>query len=145
MELEERIHAQKEPGAPSGRMRRAAYRHEELSVVAFVPEHGAPDTVVYLHADEETAQALCGAASEANAALVVIDGEDWNRDLSPWAAERVFKKGEPFSGGADAYLQRLLSGVIAPFEASLAVTPARRRLAGYSLAGLAIGDASRPA
>ena len=136
MESEERMHAQKEQGAPCGRMRRAAYRHEELSVIAFVPEHASPDTVLYLHADEETAQALCSAASAANAALVAIDGEAWNRDLSPWAAERVFKKGEPFSGGADAYLQRLLRDVIAPFEASLAVAPSRRMLAGYSLAGL---------
>ena len=36
----------------------------------------------------------------ANTACVCISGEDWNRDLTPWPAERIFKSGEDFGGKA---------------------------------------------
>ncbi len=66
--------------------------------------------------------------------LVCIEGVDWDRDLSPWAAKKVFRGGEDFSGGADAFLQALLTELIPAAEASL--SPAWRGIFGYSLAGL---------
>ena len=69
-------------------------------------------------------------------AVAVIDVPDWNRDLSPWPAARVFKKGGDFAGGAEAYLQELVNGIIPDVEAELGCTDVPRAVAGYSLAGL---------
>ena len=66
--------------------------------------------------------------------LVCIEGVNWGRDLSPWAAKKVFRGGEDFSGGADAFLQTLLTELIPAAEAGL--SPAWRAVFGYSLAGL---------
>ena len=66
--------------------------------------------------------------------LICIDGVDWDRDLSPWSAEKVFRGGADFSGGADAFLQVLLQGILPAAEENL--SPAWRGVFGYSLAGL---------
>ena len=68
--------------------------------------------------------------------LISLSCEDWNRDLSPWPAARVFLDGADFSGGADAFLQKLTSDILPQKEAVLGISPTRRLLAGYSLAGL---------
>ena len=73
----------------------------------------------------------------ADVSLAVIDGLDWNRDLSPWPAPAVFKGGEAFSGGADGTIEWLLDIALPDIEARLSAPPAWRGLAGYSLAGLA--------
>ena len=72
----------------------------------------------------------------ANTACVCISGEDWNRDLTPWPAERIFKSGEDFGGKADAYLALLAETIIPRTEEALSVKPRFRALAGVSLAGL---------
>lgn len=68
-------------------------------------------------------------------AAAVFPCADWNRDLSPWPAQKVFRKGEDFAGGASEYLDRLL-GFSKSWEDSLSCPIRRRYLAGYSLAGL---------
>lgn len=68
--------------------------------------------------------------------LINIEGIDWNRDLSPWQAEKVFKSGADFAGGADAYLEVLAKELIPEIEKSLSFVPANRGIFGYSLAGL---------
>lgn len=68
--------------------------------------------------------------------LVAIGGLDWNRDLSPWGCEAVTRDGEPFGGGARAYLDELFGHVIPQTEATLPWAPAWRGIVGYSLAGL---------
>ena len=60
--------------------------------------------------------------------VYTVEGIDWNRDLSPWPAGKVFKKGEDFSGGGEAFLKRLLE--------ETKEIPAQKYLAGVSLAGL---------
>ncbi len=56
---------------------------------------------------------------------------DWNRNLSPWHAPRVFRGGEDFAGEADAALAELTACL------GEAIPAAQRCLiAGYSLAGL---------
>ena len=65
--------------------------------------------------------------------LVTIPVTDWNRDLSPWAARRVFKGGEDFGGGANVFLQTLECEIV-PAVRTEADAPCI--LAGYSLAGL---------
>ena len=38
---------------------------------------------------------------------VLLPPVSWNDDLTPWPAAPIFKKGKPFGGQADAYLDRL--------------------------------------
>lgn len=91
--------------------------------------------IVYLHTGKEASDevaALCSGCCT----LVCIDGTDWNRDFSPWPAPRAFKKGEDFSGGADAYLQILRRELIPAAEDAIGGSGCLRVLSGYSLAGL---------
>lgn len=90
---------------------------------------------VYIHmreADAEAVAALCSGCCT----LVCIDGTDWNRDFSPWAAPRIFRDGEDFSGGADAYLLQLRKKLLPAVEETWGVSHRQRAIAGYSLAGL---------
>lgn len=68
--------------------------------------------------------------------LVAISDLDWNHDMAPWDGPAAFKKGEPFIGGADNYLQLLVEEIIPRAEKELAEPPVWRGIAGYSLAGL---------
>ena len=67
--------------------------------------------------------------------LATISNLDWNHDMAPWDNPAAFKKGEPFTGGADDYLL-LVEEIIPRAEKELAGPPAWRGIAGYSLAGL---------
>lgn len=96
---------------------------------------GSGDPVFYIHDDMERAEALYEGSSK-DFTLAVIDDADWNRDLSPWRAEKVFKDGEDFSGGAEAYLNRLINVIIPEAEAGQGLRPLKRGIIGYSLAGL---------
>lgn len=64
-----------------------------------------------------------------------VGGIDWNGDLSPWAAPRAFKGEQDFSGGAEAFLDRLTGRVI-PEIGNQTQSGAPMILVGYSLAGL---------
>ena len=68
--------------------------------------------------------------------LVAISSLDWNLDMAPWDSPAAFKKGEPFTGGADDYLRLLVEEIIQEAEKELLGPPAWRGIAGYSLAGL---------
>ncbi|MDD7441700.1 MAG: alpha/beta hydrolase-fold protein [Sutterellaceae bacterium] len=68
--------------------------------------------------------------------LLAVGELAWDRDLSPWASPAVMKGERPFEGGADAYLEELLSEIIPEAEKRLSGTPVFRVIAGYSLAGL---------
>ena len=62
--------------------------------------------------------------------IAVPRGIVWNRDLSPWAAEKVFPKGEPFTGGGEAYLEELRRDILP------ALGGGRLMIAGYSMGGM---------
>ena len=68
--------------------------------------------------------------------LACVSGMDWNRDLSPWKAEKVFAKGDDFGGMGEAFLSVLEERLIPMGESRLAFSVRRRGIAGYSLAGL---------
>ena len=68
--------------------------------------------------------------------LATISNLDWNHDMAPWDNPAAFKKGEPFTGGADDYLRLLVEEIIPRAEKELAGPPAWRGIAGSSLAGL---------
>lgn len=112
---------------------------EEFSVGArrvklFLPEQ-APQTILYIHADEEEVDG-CAAAAGAGAAVACLSGVDWNGELSPWPAPRAFARGEDFRGEARKYLGELTETIVPAVEARLPQPPAVRGIAGYSLAGL---------
>ena len=68
--------------------------------------------------------------------FATINITDWNADLSPWAILPVYKSDEPFTGGADAYLETLTGEIIPAIIGEFGNEPAYIALAGYSLAGL---------
>ena len=90
--------------------------------------------VFYTASEADDARALFASLPVPRPTLVCISGVDWDRDLSPWPAKRVFRGGENFSGGADDFLHTLLTQLIPSAEKSL--SPAWRAIFGYSLAGL---------
>ena len=66
---------------------------------------------------------------ETGCTVIGISDLDWNRDLSPWPAPRVFKKGEDFTGMADETIETMMKEIrFSDYDQVI--------LAGYSLAGL---------
>ena len=61
---------------------------------------------------------------------------DWQREMSPWYAPALSKDGETFSGGADAYLESLLSAILPWATERIHGKVSFMGIAGYSLAGL---------
>ena len=95
--------------------------------------------ITYLNTFSDEGQKVYGAAQPDGCppfTLVTISNLDWNRDMAPWDSPAAFKKGEPFTGGADDYLRLLVEEIIPRAEKELPGPPAWRGIAGYSLAGL---------
>jgi predicted alpha/beta superfamily hydrolase len=101
----------------------------------FSPDGAGPCPVVYTHLPAADAEAVAALQGDTRFVLVAVDGVDWNADLSPWPAPKVFSQQEDFAGGADAYVKDL-EGMVPAVEARLGFTPTSRFIAGYSLAGL---------
>jgi len=70
--------------------------------------------------------------------LVGIGSENWNKEFSLWEAEKVFKKEEPFSGGAEDFLLFLEERIKGYVDENYRTRkePEYSCLIGYSLAGL---------
>ena len=98
---------------------------------------GSP--VIYLNTYSDERQKIYEAAQATGCppfTLVTVSNLAWNHDMAPWDSPAAFKKGEPFIGGADNYLQLLVEEIIPRAEKELAEPPVWRGIAGYSLAGL---------
>lgn len=88
---------------------------------------------------EEDGSALLARCHELNCPafdLVIISGLDWDRELSPWPANKVFKQGSDFAGGAPDYLRWLLDQALPCVVEELGADTAPIYLIGYSMAGL---------
>ena len=68
--------------------------------------------------------------------FVMVEGADWNDDLTPWPAPGVFKKAKPFGGQASAFLTKLCNEIVPKAEGELGLTNPQRTLMGVSLSGL---------
>ena len=68
--------------------------------------------------------------------FVMVEGVDWNDDLTPWPAPGVFKKAKPFGGRASAFLTKLCNEIVPKAEGELGLTNPQRTLMGVSLSGL---------
>lgn len=108
-------------------------------ITCFLPPTGSVKRVVYLHTAEDVSKDILDIVKTAgvqNFALALIEGVDWNRELSPWYHEKVFARGGDFTGGADGYLEILTKQLIPAAEEAFHLLPEKRYLVGYSLSGL---------
>lgn len=92
------------------------------------------NTFVYVIGAEREAAEITNLCTNVNAVLIFVPCADWNRQLSPWYGGSVFPGSEDFAGEAPAFLRYLVEDIL-PY-AEYGITPRRRFLAGYSLAGL---------
>ena len=107
--------------------------------VSVFPADQSGSPVIYLNTVSDEGRQVYEAAQAAGClpfTLVAISNLDWNHDMSPWDSPAAFKKGEPFTGGADSYLRLLVEEIMPEAEKALPGSPAWRGIAGYSLAGL---------
>ena len=96
--------------------------------------YGGGGPLLLLLTGQEGAGAVYEAARELTArpfTLAAFPVEDWDEELSPWRAEKVFRGGRDFGCGAAATL-RLLEREVLPALGGGETA----YLAGYSLAGL---------
>lgn len=68
--------------------------------------------------------------------LVAVSGLQWEHDMAPWDIPPISAKDTPCTGGADAYLNLLLTEIMPQAEKTISGSPLWRGIAGYSLAGL---------
>jgi len=107
--------------------------------IELYPSAAADRPIVYLNSSSGEGQQIYEALRELGCpelTLVVISRLNWNHDLAPWDAPPAFKKGAPFTSGADEYLQLLTQEILPEVEEKVAGNIPWRGLAGYSLAGL---------
>ncbi len=67
---------------------------------------------------------------------IEMNEEVWNKDLSPWPCESLYKNTQDFMGDADSYLEILVRKILPKALMHLGGVPIFIGLAGYSLAGL---------
>ena len=86
--------------------------------------------------DQAEAQAVWSMMKDPKPALAAVSGVNWNRELSPWPAPKVFRGNEDFGGEGLAFLDMLTGQIVPLVETQLGFAPVSRAVAGYSLAGL---------
>ena len=91
--------------------------------------------LAYILEPEPVTDKVASVAEELSLTLVSISGMDWNRDLSPWPAPKVFRGEEDFSGGADRFADFLEQEVFLK-ESTFSGRPLHRMMAGISMSGL---------
>lgn len=75
-------------------------------------------------------------ASEIGHPIVMIEGMDWDNDLTPWPAPGEPQGCAPFKGLAPEFLKKLQEQVLPAIEGALKATNPERTLLGVSLSGL---------
>ena len=106
------------------------------SASIFYSENNINCPLIYTHLSCDTAEAVAKLLTGLDIVLIVLEGVDWDRDLTPWSAKRAFRGGNDFSGGADAYLKDLTKKILPTVENTLGIVTSNRMLLGYSLSGL---------
>ena len=112
----------------------ATFTAEHLTVTVFGKTNAK--TVMYIPIPVTEVMETASLTEEFPLLLAFIDGMDWNRDLSPWPAPKVFRQEEDFAGKADDFLKLLSSEVFPKVEGLLENPPEKRILAGISMSGL---------
>lgn len=81
---------------------------------------------------EEDIHRISTALPDISFLQIPVSESDWNDQLSPWPAEKVFRKGSDFGGHADCFLEEQVEPVLREVQSFYQ----HILLAGYSLAGL---------
>ena len=68
--------------------------------------------------------------------LLCISNLRWDHDMTPWYCPPLSPEDTPCTGGADEYLQLLLSEILPKAKTIINGEPSYVSIAGYSLAGL---------
>ncbi|MCD7821200.1 MAG: alpha/beta hydrolase [Clostridiales bacterium] len=68
--------------------------------------------------------------------LAVVNGVNWDDEMTPWPIPPISKTDTPCSGGADAYLTQLTDDFLSQIIDALPSPVTYCALTGYSLAGL---------
>lgn len=68
--------------------------------------------------------------------LLVVGNLNWDHDMTPWYCPPLSENDTPCTGGADEYLDLLLTEIIPKAKELIKGEPLFSGLAGYSLAGL---------
>ena len=68
--------------------------------------------------------------------LLVVGNLKWDHDMTPWYCPPTSENDTPCTGGADEYLELLLTRIIPQARTMLQGEPRFTGIAGYSLAGL---------
>lgn len=68
--------------------------------------------------------------------LLCVSNLEWDHDMTPWDCPPLSPEDIPCTGGADEYLELLLSEILPKAKELLNGVPAHISIAGYSLAGL---------
>lgn len=100
---------------------------------------GDADSLVLIHEvhDEgEQVRELLSEKTREKISFACISGIAWQHELTPWEAPPLFRKGEPFTGGADEYLEILTGKIIPEIQEKMNQQFDHIYIAGYSLAGL---------
>lgn len=97
---------------------------------------GAGTALVVLIGEQQIGEELFRKLPEPRPSLAVVDGVDWDRELSPWPARRAFRGGADFAGAGPRFLRRLTEELLPEILTYLPTEPDWTALAGYSLAGL---------
>lgn len=111
---------------------------KDKTVTIYHPDNYTNDTPVFymISLGEEDDSNIYNLVSSDNLILVSIEVLDWNSELSPWFSKKVFPKGEDFKGDAGKLLELIEKDIVIEAEKTLSISPNRRILIGYSLAGL---------
>lgn len=117
-------------------MKKAIYINTNRAII-YSCENNSPCPILYMHINEEKeADTIWQQTKENDYILICLQGIDWNKDMSPWPAPKVFKGGEDFAGKADGYIDFLTNTIIPQIENTIDHDITKRGLAGYSLSGL---------
>ena len=95
--------------------------------------------LIVFHSFSDEGEAVYQELRKQNApecSFLSISISDWQREMSPWPAAALSKDGESFSGGADVYLENLLSVILPWATERIHGKASFIGVAGYSLAGL---------
>ena len=106
-----------------------------LDISVFLPDRIETNTIVYVHCMKEEGENIFSLLNK-KVPLIVISGNDWEKDFSPFKHSKVFHGGHDFQGGADDYLEVLTKKIIPTIEKKIPFLIQKRIIAGYSLAGL---------
>ena len=95
--------------------------------------------LIVFHSFSDEGEAVYQELRKQNApecSFLSISISDWQREMSPLPAAALSKDGESFSGGADVYLENLLSVILPWATERIHGKASFIGIAGYSLAGL---------